>query len=228
MKKLLVLLMSATIAISSTIVSFAGEWKQDSVGWWYQNEDGSYVKNDWLTIGEEKYHFDSNGYMQTGLIEVNGVKHYLYTDGSLTYNWTTPEGYRVDADGRVLEDNTPGLNFSVVWATGSKEKTSDLILCRFINEGKEDIVVDPVVEVNTDGMIKKLLMYDTNTFTPCDYGIVPANSQGTDFIFMVGKYQQFTVNENTTLNFTVSCDSFVNSYYRIIPAKKLYRFHIEE
>lgn len=229
MKRLLVLFMSATIAICSSMISFAGEWKQDSAGWWYQNDDGSYIKNDWLTLSDtDKYHFDQNGYMQTGLIEVNGIKYYLYEDGRLTYNWNTPEGYRVDNDGRVLEDNTPGVNFSVLWATGTENKSVDLLVCRFINEGKVDIVVDSVVEINTDGMIKKLRMFNTNTLTPCDYGIVPANNQDIDFVFMVDNFQQFTVNESSTLNFTVSCDSFANSYYRIIPAKKLYRFHIEE
>lgn len=228
MKKLLVLLMSVAIALCGTIVSFAGEWKQDNVGWWYQNDDGGYVKNDWLTLDGEKYHLDSNGYMQTGLVEVNGINYYFYGDGRLTYNWNTPEGYRVDADGRVLDDNMPGISFSVVWATGTTDKTSDLLVCKFINEGKVDIVVDCDVEINTDGMVKKLYMYDTNTFSPCDYGIVPANSEGVSFVFMAGTYQKFSFNENSTLNFTVSCDSFVNSYYRIIPGKSLYRFHIEE
>jgi len=110
--------MSATIAICSTIVSFAGEWKQDNVGWYYQNDDGSYVKNDWLTLSDtEKYHFDSNGYMQTGLIEVDGIKHYFYDDGRMTYNWDTPEGYRIDSDGKVIDENTPGINFRVIWGT---------------------------------------------------------------------------------------------------------------
>lgn len=227
MKKFLVLLMTANITLCSTIVSFAGEWKQDNIGWWYQNDDGSYVKNDWLSLNDEDYHFDQNGYMQTGLVEVNGIKRYFYTDGRMTYNWETPEGYKVDVEGRVIDKNSPGINFSAVWATGTDKNTSDLLVFKLINDGSVDITIDPVAEINTDGMIRRLRMYDINTLTPCDYGIVPPG-QGISFVFMVDRYQQFSFNENSTLNFTVTCDSFNKSYYRIIPAKKLFIFHIEE
>lgn len=227
MKKLLVLLISATIAISSTIVSFAGEWKQDSVGWWYQNDDGSYVKNDWLTLGDARYRFDSNGYMQTGLIEVNGIKHFFDNDGRMMFNGNTPEGYRIDFDGRVIDENTPGINFSIVW-TSEENGASKLLACRFINEGKTEITVNPIVEVNTGGMIKKFYLIDLKTLTPCDYGVVPANNQKTNFAFVSEDYQQFTFNESSTLKFTVGCNSFENTYNYTIPSMKFYRFHIEE
>lgn len=79
MKKLLVLLMSASIAISSTIVSFAGEWKQDNVGWWYQNDDSSYPISSWKEIDGKQYYFDASGYM--------------------LQDTTTPDGYAVGSDG---------------------------------------------------------------------------------------------------------------------------------
>lgn len=37
MKKFLFVLMTATIALSSTIVSLAGEWRQTGQGWSYDN-----------------------------------------------------------------------------------------------------------------------------------------------------------------------------------------------
>lgn len=37
MKKFLVVLMTATIALSGTIVSLAGEWRQTGQGWSYDN-----------------------------------------------------------------------------------------------------------------------------------------------------------------------------------------------
>ena len=33
------------LTIGITFIAAAGEWKQDSVGWWYQNDDGSYQKD---------------------------------------------------------------------------------------------------------------------------------------------------------------------------------------
>ena len=33
-----------------SMTSFAGEWKQDASGWWYQNDDGSFTRNGWQNI----------------------------------------------------------------------------------------------------------------------------------------------------------------------------------
>jgi hypothetical protein len=47
MKKFLVVLMTATLALSSTMVSLAGEWKQTGQGWWYDNGNGNHTINNW-------------------------------------------------------------------------------------------------------------------------------------------------------------------------------------
>ena len=41
-----------------SITSFAGEWKQDTSGWWYQNDDGSYPTNTWKEINGKQYPYD--------------------------------------------------------------------------------------------------------------------------------------------------------------------------
>ena len=48
-KRVLVL---AALALSSmmSISAYAGEWKQDNTGWWYQNDDGSYPANTWQCL----------------------------------------------------------------------------------------------------------------------------------------------------------------------------------
>lgn len=97
MKRFLVLLMSATIALCSTIVSFAGEWKQDGAGWWYQNDDGSYPVSAWKEVGGKQYYFDASGYM--------------------LHDTTTPDGYKVGSDGAWISE----LNKST--STSSKEKS---------------------------------------------------------------------------------------------------------
>ena len=55
-KKLLVIAATAgimTLAIGMT--TFAGQWKQDAVGWWWQEDNGSYPVNKWEEVnGEEK------------------------------------------------------------------------------------------------------------------------------------------------------------------------------
>ena len=38
-------------------------WKQNSVGWWYDNGDGTYPVDEWKQIGGVWYYFKSDGYM---------------------------------------------------------------------------------------------------------------------------------------------------------------------
>lgn len=120
MKKILIGLMTATIALSSTIVSFAGEWKQTGQGWWYDRGNGSYAVNNWQKIDNKWYYFNQDGYMRTGWITVNGNwyycnangemahdawidgKYYVGADGVMYVNTTTPDGYKVDGSGNVL------------------------------------------------------------------------------------------------------------------------------
>ena len=57
------------MVISSSVVTFAGQWQQEGIGWKYQNDDSSYVTNGWQWIDgnqdgvAECYYFDANGYM---------------------------------------------------------------------------------------------------------------------------------------------------------------------
>lgn len=66
-------------------ITFAGEWKSDEIGQWYQNDDGSYPVNTWQWIDgnrdgvSESYYFNENGYMLANTI--------------------TPDNYTVNVDG---------------------------------------------------------------------------------------------------------------------------------
>ena len=62
-------------------------WREDKVGWWYQNADGTYPKNTWKQIYGRWYHFDVNGYMQTGWQKFGGYRYYLGTDGAMSIGW---------------------------------------------------------------------------------------------------------------------------------------------
>lgn len=65
-KKLLTAALAGIIAISSFTSALAGQWKQDTVGWWYQNDDGTWPANVLKQIDGQWYYFDSTGYMKTG------------------------------------------------------------------------------------------------------------------------------------------------------------------
>lgn len=80
-----VLTTTALLSMLASSTVFAGEWKSDNNGWWYQNDDGSYPTNTWQWIDgngdgiSESYYFNENGYMLA--------------------NTVTPDNYTVNADG---------------------------------------------------------------------------------------------------------------------------------
>ncbi|MCI9106524.1 MAG: DUF5067 domain-containing protein [Lachnospiraceae bacterium] len=83
MKKNFILCTVLAMSIIFSGVAYAGEWKQDEKGWWYQNDDGSYPANQWQEIAGKQYYFGADGYMFA--------------------NTTTPDGYSVGTDGARTE-----------------------------------------------------------------------------------------------------------------------------
>ena len=82
------------IALSAVLPAglkaYAGEWRQDETGFWYQEDDGSYPINSWKWI-------DGNG---------DGIAECYFFDrrGYLAVNTTTPDGYTVDENGAWVLD----------------------------------------------------------------------------------------------------------------------------
>lgn len=78
-KKLALVVLTAGLSVLSCIPAFAGQWKQDSKGWWYQEDNSSYPVSTWK--------------------EINGKQYYFGADGYMLANTTTPDGYTVNGDG---------------------------------------------------------------------------------------------------------------------------------
>ncbi|HBE85438.1 MAG TPA: hypothetical protein DDW53_08380 [Lachnoclostridium sp.] len=98
MRKLKLLIATAALSIIMGKAAFAGEWKQDTKGWRYQNDDGSFQSNSWLQENEKWYYFDSDGYMLTGWVSTVGGKWYYmnptgdartedYVENGVTYHF---------------------------------------------------------------------------------------------------------------------------------------------
>lgn len=97
-------LVAGAMTLMMTSTALAGQWKQDNVGWWYQNDDGSYPANEWLLDNGKWYFFDNTGYMVANRWEGN---YYLGADGAMLVNTTTPDGYVVGADGAWIPNTEP-------------------------------------------------------------------------------------------------------------------------
>ena len=116
----------ASYALHSTMLSVgsspapqpqpqAGEWKQDSRGWWYRNADGSYPKEQAVTIGGTVYRFDASGYMRTGWVKDGGSWYYHADSGAQASGWTLVGGswYYLDPSSSAMA--TGWLQISGTW-----------------------------------------------------------------------------------------------------------------
>lgn len=83
MKKLPITLLTILISVSACLSSYAGQWMQDSTGWWYQNDDGSYFNNGWNWIDGKRYYFTPEGYC--------------------LQDTQSPDGYSIDSSGAWSE-----------------------------------------------------------------------------------------------------------------------------
>ena len=111
MKKQSVLFVATILAIMllSGMSAFAAEWKQDEKGWWVENEDGSYLVNQWYQS------------------PASGLWYYMGSDGYMLTNTTTPDGYYVNAAGEwrdTLDKDETKETVSVQPTTNSNTASS--------------------------------------------------------------------------------------------------------
>ena len=105
MKKFNKVLLCTTVflMLGGGITSFAGEWKSDSIGYWYEKEDGNYIVSDWFMDDGKYYYFNGDGYMMSNAWIGN---YYVGEDGAMLTNTITPDGYQVDENGAWIPENS--------------------------------------------------------------------------------------------------------------------------
>lgn len=73
------------LSLACSLPAFAGQWQQNQIGWWYQNDDSTWPASSWQWL-------DGNG---DGIYQCYAFDE----DGYLYVNTTTPDGFTVDPDG---------------------------------------------------------------------------------------------------------------------------------
>ena len=64
------------------------------------------AENEWVQVGKW-YHFDANGYMQTGWLQLGSTWYYLKDSGAMAENeWVENGKYYVDASGKYIPGKT--------------------------------------------------------------------------------------------------------------------------
>ncbi|HIV20010.1 MAG TPA: hypothetical protein IAC82_11990 [Candidatus Merdivicinus intestinigallinarum] len=88
-KQLTALALAAVSCVSlAAPASAASEgWRKDGIGWWYQNADGSYAKDEWRLLDGVWYSFDQRGYMETGWKKDGLYWYYLKPSGAMATGW---------------------------------------------------------------------------------------------------------------------------------------------
>lgn len=55
-----------------------GAWRKDMKGWWWQREDGTYPKSEWLLIKDVWYWFEASGYAACSKwLKLNGIWYWF-------------------------------------------------------------------------------------------------------------------------------------------------------
>jgi len=107
MKKLFCMFTLFIITAFSAMCIYAGSWQLDDIGYWYKNDDGSYLKNQWFQDERgEWYYFNDAGYIAMNQWVGN---YYLGPSGTMLINTITPDGYRVDMNGAWI----PGIKVDI-------------------------------------------------------------------------------------------------------------------
>lgn len=140
MKCVKTLIAAAAMSLLMTISALAGQWQQDTTGWWYQNENGTYPTG-WTWIddnhdGTEKcYYFNENGYCLMNTVTPDGCT--VDASGAWTVNGAVQTRSSAQQETAVTQSaeqtsnqasvsGTPGAyDLKTVWlsATGSKYHT---------------------------------------------------------------------------------------------------------
>ena len=69
-------------------------WVQEGDGMKYRDAEGNELRNTWADIDGSRYHFDDQGFVETGFLTENGKTYYLDHSGRMTTGWQTIGGYR--------------------------------------------------------------------------------------------------------------------------------------
>ena len=84
-------------------------WLKENGLWYYLDKDGI-MQTGLQEINGARYYLNASGAMETGWKQLNGNWYYFQTNGSLLRNGTSPDGYKLNADG--------------IWTTVTTEETT--------------------------------------------------------------------------------------------------------
>ncbi|WP_459481219.1 choline-binding protein [Clostridium saccharoperbutylacetonicum] len=98
-KKLCICTMVSMTILGTIQVGANAEWKQNSTGWWY-SQNNSYAVG-WRQLDGKWYYFDAVGYMKTGWVAINGSWYYFKSTGEMVADGII-DGFALGKDGKMI------------------------------------------------------------------------------------------------------------------------------
>ena len=125
-KQKMILGLAVGLSVLSAVPAFAGEWKQDTKGWWWQEDNGSYPTSAWKEINGRQYYFGADGYLLTNTITPDGYT--VNGDGAWTVNGVVQETQKKEGTwlGEYKSENTK-LAWKIVRINKLDDNTLDVI-----------------------------------------------------------------------------------------------------
>ena len=112
----------------------AASWKKNHVGWWYQEDNGSWASNTWRKVNGSWYWFDQNGYMATGWRLIGGKWYYLQPSGAMLekgWHWIGDKCYYMYDSGAMASNTWIGSYYvdgSGKWVPGKTKAQAGWVL----------------------------------------------------------------------------------------------------
>jgi len=116
-------------------------WLKDKDRWYYLDKEGVMLTG-LQEINGSRYYLNASGAMETGWKQVDGNWYYFQTDGSLLRNGTSPDGYKLNADGiwttvtteETTQEQTVANSHGLVFETTEVEKTQKIESSSVVSE----------------------------------------------------------------------------------------------
>jgi len=199
MKKFIVLL-SLLFCLAGSIVSYAGVWIQDSQGWRYMDDNGAILADVSFQdpTNNRIYHFNSDGYMCTGIVNIKDKNYYFGHDGALQLNGKTDDGHLVDGKGQVIDDANDGYTLIISSMTENKVGYSKLAVVSIKNECDKPFTIRPTCGILNGESKKTLYLFNSETHTFDDQRIInPGETLSLSFID--SDMSEFYVDQNSRI-----------------------------
>ena len=99
-------------------------WYKEAGKWYFLHPTTGAMLTGIQEISGDDYYFNNFGAMQVGWIKDNGEWYYFKASGAMLRNGTTPDGYKVDGEGRWLPNGVTTTTTTTTTTTSTTETTT--------------------------------------------------------------------------------------------------------